>query len=179
MKSMNNISSSSKVIVVGTSGCGKTTLAGKLAKKFDLTDIELDELFWKPGWKTSSHEEFSQKIESKLSESSGWVIHGNYSKTRDLYWEKGTHLIWLDYSFFRIFYRVVTRTVRRVMKRETVCNGNREGFVQSFMSKDSIILWMLKTYKRRKRQYNDLIRSDKVSHLKVLRFTRPSQIDLF
>jgi adenylate kinase family enzyme len=33
-------------LVVGTSGAGKSVLAGRLAARFGLTDIELDALFW-------------------------------------------------------------------------------------------------------------------------------------
>ncbi len=39
-------SSRSRVLVVGTSGAGKSVLAGRLAARFGLTDIELDALFW-------------------------------------------------------------------------------------------------------------------------------------
>ena len=54
-----------------------------------------------------------------------------------------------------------------------VVDGNyskvRETFVQSFLSKDSIILWMLKTFHRRKKQYPILFQDPNNNHLNVIR----------
>jgi len=58
---MTKLSSNSRVIIVGTSGAGKTTLARKLSSNFDLTDIELDALFWDSNW-TETAPEIFQKI---------------------------------------------------------------------------------------------------------------------
>jgi hypothetical protein len=39
-----------RIVVVGTSGAGKTTMAKSLAGKLDLPCIELDRLRWEPNW---------------------------------------------------------------------------------------------------------------------------------
>ena len=95
-----------------------------------------------------------------MNEAQGWVIHGNYEKTRHLSWKEATHLIWLDYSVLLIFYRVLKRSILRIIKGEELWNGNHESFFKPFLTKESIILWMIKTYPLRKKQYEELTSSE-------------------
>jgi adenylate kinase family enzyme len=37
-------------VVVGTSAVGKTTLAAALSRRLGVPHIELDALYWGPGW---------------------------------------------------------------------------------------------------------------------------------
>jgi adenylate kinase family enzyme len=39
-----------RVVVVGTSGSGKTVMAKRIATGLDLRFIELDRLHWEPSW---------------------------------------------------------------------------------------------------------------------------------
>ena len=39
-----------RLVVVGTSGSGKTTVAGQLALILGVPHIELDSLHWEPDW---------------------------------------------------------------------------------------------------------------------------------
>ena len=39
-----------RIAVIGTTGTGKTVLAKRLARKYDLVHVELDSLFWQPNW---------------------------------------------------------------------------------------------------------------------------------
>jgi hypothetical protein len=40
----------SRVLVIGSSGAGKTRFAQALARRLDCRQVELDERFWEPGW---------------------------------------------------------------------------------------------------------------------------------
>jgi len=66
-----------RVLVVGTSGCGKTTVAETLARVLHLPHVELDELFWKPGWGHATDEEFRTNLQRACG-SDRWVVDGNY-----------------------------------------------------------------------------------------------------
>jgi ABC-type iron transport system FetAB ATPase subunit len=60
-----------RIVVIGVTGCGKSYLAEKLARKLDLGFIELDALYWKPGWVDSDDEEFRQKVEAAARRGGG------------------------------------------------------------------------------------------------------------
>ncbi|MFI6132271.1 hypothetical protein [Micromonospora sp. NPDC051141] len=43
-----------RILVVGSSGAGKSTVAGELARRLDLPLIHLDRHYWRPGWVAST-----------------------------------------------------------------------------------------------------------------------------
>jgi adenylate kinase family enzyme len=89
-----------RIIVVGTSGCGKTTLANNLSKALGIPCIDLDDHYWLPGWQKRNTEEFYTIIE-ELTKGKLWIISGNYSEVRHLTWARCDTVIWLDYSMLR------------------------------------------------------------------------------
>ena len=157
-----------RIHVVGTSGSGKTTFAGQLAERLSIPHTELDSLFWGPSWAETPDAEFRPKVRSVV-QGSEWVIDGNYSRIRDLVWPRAEMVIWLDYRLGVILFRVIRRTLRRGLRREELWNGNRESLRTSLLSRDSIILWSLRTYRRRKREYSGMGQLPGNEHLCVLR----------
>ncbi len=151
---------SSKILVIGTSGSGKTTLAEKLSKMLGIKNIELDALFWKENWTQSSTEEFREKIVSSIKTAEGYVLHGNYNKVKDLTWGNVDTVIWLDYGRVVVMWRVLKRTIGRIITQEELWAGNKETFKKSFLEKDSIVLWAWNTYKKRKEQYSIMVKDN-------------------
>lgn len=145
-----------RVVVIGSSCVGKTTFAKRLAAILDVKHIEIDRLNWLPQWRERPNEELRKLVEQETSAKS-WVVDGNYSRVRDITWPRATHIVWLDYSFPVVLYRAMRRTIRRAYTKEEVCNGNRETFRQTFFSTDSMILWVLKTFRSRRRRYKKLV----------------------
>lgn len=169
----------SKILIVGTSGSGKSSLAKTLSKKIGILDVELDNLFWKANWTQSEPEEFRQKIINAISKANGFVIHGNYNKVRDITWGNSNIVIWLDYSRSIVMWRVFKRSIFRILNNESLWAGNKESLKKTFFSKDSIILWAWNTYDLRKQQYEELIKNPEFKDLKILRFRHPSETENF
>ncbi len=140
-----------RIHVVGTSGSGKTMLAKQIAQRLQLPHVELDALHWEPNWTAAEEHVFRERVERAL-QSDRWVVDGNYSRVRDLIWSQADTIVWLDYPFWLVFSRIVWRTLRRGLTRQALWNSNRESLVKAF-GKESMILWMLKTYHRRRREY--------------------------
>jgi len=90
-----------RIAVVGATGNGKSLLAEKLARRFDLDYIELDALYWKPGWVESGNEEFRSRVDA-ATRAPAWAIAGNYGKVRDIIWPRAEAVIWLDYPFLLV-----------------------------------------------------------------------------
>lgn len=171
------LTQTSKILIIGTSGSGKSTLARKLALKLGVPDIELDALFWKENWQPSEPEEFRTKIKGALNQSQGFVIHGNYNKVRDLTWGNSQLVIWLDYPKSLVMYRVLKRSILRILKQETLWAGNKESIKKTFFSKDSILLWAWQTYALRKKQYEELARLPEYQNVTLLRFKSPREAE--
>ncbi len=146
-----------KISIRGVACSGKTTLAKRLSKEFNIPHIELDELYWLPGWKERELNELLSKVEKKISQDS-WVIDGNYSKVYKNLDVSPDYLIYLDYSLLKILIRCCKRSFNRIYTQKKVCNGNIEK-LSSVFSSDSIFVWILKTYKLRKREIKDLEKS--------------------
>lgn len=166
----------SRVMVVGTSGSGKTTFAGRLADKFGHPHIELDELHFEPGWVERSDEDFRRDV-STATDAECWVSCGNYGVVRDLTWGRASTLIWLNYPRRVVFWRVLRRTVRRSLTGQIICNGNRESWRKSFFSRDSILIWSMGTFARRRRQYPSLMRKPEFRHLSIYELHHPCEAE--
>jgi len=57
-----------RVVVVGTSGSGKTTIARRLAALLGVRHIELDSLHWERGWVEAHPENLRRRVEVALGD---------------------------------------------------------------------------------------------------------------
>ncbi len=170
------IDAQKNIIIVGTSGSGKTTLAKRIARESGRLHIHLDDEFWLPDWKNRPYPEFLARL-AKLMQASAWVMDGNYTKARELTWAKAHIIIWLDYPFLLILGRILARTCLRVISRESICGGNKETFAQSFLSKHSVIWWMLTSYYKNKKVYKELLVAPQNKHLRVYHLRHPKELE--
>lgn len=167
-----------RFVVVGTSGSGKTSFARRLAAVRGITHIELDSLHWEPNWTEAPPDVFLARVDNATSADS-WVVDGNYSKARPFVWQRADTIVWLDYAFHTVIWRLFSRTIRRAISQEELWKGNRESWRLSFLSKDSVLLWGLTTYHRRRREYEELLSAGEFPHLTVLHFKSPDAAEKF
>lgn len=163
-----------RIIVVGTTGSGKTTLAGRLSEKLGIPHTELDALNWGPGWTMRSPDEFHTAVE-QATRGEAWVVDGNYSRARDIVWPRADTIVWLDYPLPLVLWRLWWRTIRRGVLREELWSGNRERLWTHFFTRDSLFLWALQTYRRRRRKYPALLNSPDYAHLHLVHLRSPRQ----
>ena len=167
-----------RLVVVGTTSSGKSTLAEILSGKLQLDFIELDALHWEANWVEAPDDIFRQRVETAIS-SERWAVAGNYSIVRDLIWPRADAVIWLDYPLWMIFCQLTRRTFKRWWSQELLWGTNRENLWMHFKlwSQDSLYHWLFKTYWRRKRETPQLLSEPRNAHLTVFRFKSPREAE--
>jgi hypothetical protein len=69
-------------------------------------------------------------------------------------WRPADTLVWLDLPLSLVMWRLLRRTIRRAATKEDLWGtGNRESFVRTFFSRQSILLWALKTHRRNREKF--------------------------
>jgi adenylate kinase family enzyme len=159
-----------RVVVVGTSCSGKTTFAHRLASKLSTQCVELDSLYWGPGWKPRP--EFEENVVAAVRQPR-WVIDGNYSRVRDIIWRHSTAIVWLDYSFARVCSRALRRTVRRVVSGERLYGGNQETILETLFDVQAPLWLVVRTHGRRRREFPELFSRPEYCHASVIRLQTP------
>ncbi len=163
-----------RIVVIGTTSSGKSTLAENLSKKLGLDFIELDALHWMPNWQPAPDEVFRSLVDERTS-GPAWAVAGNYSLVRDLVWSRAEAVIWLDYSLWTIFWRLTRRTFSRWWRQELLWGTNRENMWNhiKLWSEESLFHWLFKTYWRRKREIPMLLSQPQHAHLKTFIMKSP------
>jgi len=164
-----------RINVIGTSGSGKTTFGRELSSVLQIPFIEMDAIFWGPGWSEPDDIELFPKLSAALS-GENWVLDGNYSRTLDIKWKRVECVIWLDFSFPRTVWQAVKRAISRLISQQELWpgTGNRESLKMLF-SRDSIVLWTIQTYTRRKRKIQEYITSGQYRSIIFHRIQSPKQ----
>ncbi len=167
----------SRIIIIGTSGAGKSMLGEQAAGQLGVPFLELDAYFWLPGWVQVEDDVFRQRVGEAVA-AEAWVAGGNYSRARDLIWQRADTLVWLDYPLRLTLWRLFRRTVKRNMTQEDLWHtGNRESWAKQFVSRDSLFLWAMGSYRKQAEQFPELLKQADYAHLKVHRFYKPSEAE--
>jgi adenylate kinase family enzyme len=134
----------SRVLVAGTSGAGKTTLASVIAAELGLPHFEIDALHHGPNW--SVREEFVPDVQRWVA-LPAWVTEWQYSRARPLLAARAEVMVWLDLPRWLVMSRVSRRTVRRSVRREILWNGNVEPPLREFFyDRDHVVRWAWRTH---------------------------------
>lgn len=166
-----------RVSVIGSVGSGKTTFARALARKLDVTYVELDALHWGPGWTPADDAAMRDRVAQAIA-GDAWVIDGNYwRKIGGLVWTRADTVVWLDPPWLLTFFRVLTRTISRSLRRAELFSGNRETLREAFLSRESILLFAIRTAPGRRRIGEERLAQPEYAHLAVHRFRSQAAAD--
>lgn len=121
-----------KVVIIGSGGAGKSTLARQLSEKLSIDVYHLDKLFWQPNWVLSSRER-QREIQSNLVKMESWIIDGNYGSTFDIRLPAADTIIFLDIPRVICVYRAFKRVLQyRNRTRPDMGEGCKERFDLEF-----------------------------------------------
>ncbi|PKR77049.1 AAA family ATPase [Halalkalibacillus sediminis] len=122
-----------RIIVLGSSGAGKSQLSRRLGKLMNTEVFHLDSFFWQPGWKAINKDEFIN-AQMKIVEEDQWIIDGTYLSTLDIRYEKADTIIFLEYPRVKCLYRAISRFLKyRGRKRPDMGKGCPEKIDMEFL----------------------------------------------
>ena len=161
-----------RILVVGVTGAGKSTLAQALSGRLDLPYHEMDALYFSgPGW--AVNERFAEDV-SRLTVGPGWVIDSlGYPEVRDLLWDRADTVIWLDYPKRIVIPRVLRRSVQRTVTREVLFGGNTETWA-GWLSREHPVWWAWSQHEARHREVERRTRDPRFAPLVTVRFAHPN-----
>lgn len=161
-------------VTASASGNGKTTLGRKLARRLELPFVELDALAHGPGWTETSNEELRRLLAPVLA-GDGWVIDGGYrARVGDLVLGQADVVVWLDLPVRVWLPRLLRRTMRRLVLREEIWNGNRETLRGVVWGRRALIPYALRMHRSRRRRY-----PVELAAFPVVRLRTTEEVDAF
>lgn len=163
-----------RIVVIGRTGSGKTTLARELAAALDVPHVELDALYFGPDFSTVPLSVLRERTSAALTQDR-WVTDGNKSAVRDLVWPRADTIIWLDYpitvSLWRLGKRALWRT--SVLREQAVQTGKKTGLPRQFLLGARGVLRALRSHMGQRREYPILFARPENQHLAVVRLRSP------
>ncbi|NUR88148.1 MAG: adenylate kinase [Nonomuraea sp.] len=158
-----------RILVAGSSGAGKSTMARALGERLSVPYHELDALYFAgPGWLVDDG--FAARV-AEIAASPAWIFDSyGHPEVRDLLWERADTVIWLDYPRRVVMPRVLRRSLRRTLLRERVFNGNRETVAEWF-SREHPAWSALTQHAARRVEIRQRGRDPRFAPLRMIRFT--------
>ena len=159
-----------RILVIGSSGSGKSTVSSLLGESLGLEVIFLDRHYYRPGWKSISTDCWREEV-ARLVSSDQWIMDGDFSNTFDIRFPRAEAVIDLAYSRYRCLFQAVKRLAFAVPQgRSDLPVGCRE-------SLDTSLLKWIWRYPIANRPRIDEAMRKWGSHIVYLKFTSPRQLD--
>ncbi|WP_283194655.1 AAA family ATPase [Rhizobium sp. AN80A] len=106
------VSRADRILVIGCSGGGKTTLSRRLGERLGVRHISMDrDFYWLPGWVKRPKAEEREMIAAAVAEER-WLMDGTGASTFDLRMPRTDVVLWVRLPRWRCLLGVTTRWFR-------------------------------------------------------------------
>lgn len=161
-----------RVLIVGNSGGGKSTLARRLGERLGLPVVHLDILFWKPGWVESEDAPFREAVAAALA-GPAWICDGNFGSSWDLRMPLSDTIVWIDQPRALCLARAIWRMITyRKGGRPDIAEGCPETLDFAFYR----FIW---TYDRKVKPKLEAALATHGAHARVVRLRNDREIASF
>ncbi len=125
-----------RIMVLGSSGTGKTTLSKMLSSKLNIPHLPLDTIYWLKDWSSLSKEDFAIKVRHYLKQHKRYIIEGNYTNSVT-FMERLKHadtIIYLDFPKQKALKGIIEREAKyKHIFRSDMAEGCIEEIDQEFL----------------------------------------------
>ena len=149
-----------KILIIGSGGAGKSTLAAELGGILGLEVTHLDAHFWSPGWVPTPRPQWIETVE-KLKSRDAWIMDGHYGSTLEMRLEASDAVVFLDFPKIICVWRAIRRRFQNTgVSRPDMAPGCPERFLHGEFLKFLLWIWRFPRVEspsvvRRLRGYSD------------------------
>jgi len=163
-----------RMLVIGRTGSGKTTLARDIAAALQVPHVELDSLYFGPNFSTVPESVLRERVATAIEEDR-WVTDGNKRAVRDLAWPRADTIIWLDYPAAVTLWRLGRRALRRTasLRTQAVAEGHTRDLPRQLIAGAKAVLTALRSHTGQRREFPQLFAASENQHLAVVRLRSP------
>ena len=105
-----------RIMIIGSGGAGKSTLARQMGGILGIEVFHLDSIHWKPGWVETPFDEWKEIID-KLTQKVEWIIDGNYGdSTMETRFRAADTIVFMDLPRTVCIYRILKRRIQNIGK---------------------------------------------------------------
>lgn len=97
-----------KIMIIGRSGCGKSTFAIKLSKLLNILVFHLDKYFFEHSWIARNYEEFLS-LQKEIISLPNWIIDGNSTKSYEMRYQQADLCLYFNFPKWLCYWRVFKR----------------------------------------------------------------------
>lgn len=163
-----------RIVVVGRTGSGKTTLARQVAAALGVPHIELDSLYFGPDLSTAPLSLLRERTCAAIA-GERWITDGNKRAVRDLVWPRADTIVWLDYPLQVSLWRLAKRARRRTsaLSANAAHAGRRSRLPKQMLLAARGVLTALKSHRGQRAEYPRMFAQPANQHLAVVRLRSP------
>lgn len=169
-----------RIHVLGNSGAGKSTLARRLAEHLGVDFVDLDALYWQPGWREPEEAQFHARLR-EATRSDGWVVGGSYVRHAEaVFWDRLETAILLDLPVPQLLGRVLVRSWRRWRSNELLWGTNRERFwpqLKVWDPESSMLGHVLHVHRERRQHFVERMTDPRWRHVRFVRLCSQREVD--
>jgi len=172
---LNSLTGCNRILILGRTGSGKTTLARELASARGAPHVELDSLYFAADFSTAPLPVLRERTSAAIA-GDRWVTDGNKRAVRDLVWPRADTIVWLDYSAHVSLWRLAKRARIRTsaLSARAAETGRRSALPQQMLAAARGVLTALRSHRGQRRDYPRMFAEPANRHLAVARLRSPA-----
>jgi energy-coupling factor transporter ATP-binding protein EcfA2 len=163
-----------RILILGRTGSGKTTLARALAGALEVPHVELDSLYFGPDFSTTPLPLLRERTSAAIA-GDRWVTDGNKRAVRDLVWPRADTVVWLDYPLAVSLWRLARRARRRTasIRAQAAEAHDATAVPRQLLAAANGVLTALRSHAGQRREYLRLFAEPANAHLALVRLRSP------